>query len=85
MHGSASHEKTACLVRATQTSGTDWFQILLLLVKITVVKQNQLHAQVGTFLNYQGVAVASQVLCTSTTLNKRTSKILKFHTGHSHV
>jgi len=52
-------KKTACLVRATQTSGTDWFQILLLLVKIFAVKQNQLHAQVGTFLNSQGVAVAS--------------------------
>ena len=34
-------------------------------------------AQVGTFRI--GVAVASQVLCTSTTLNKRFITILNFH------
>ena len=68
------HKETACLVRARHKQAElIWVSDPLIARCISALRPRKLHAQVGTFLiKRQGVAVASLVLCTSTTLNKRT-------------
>ncbi len=61
----------------TQTSGTDRFQILLLLVVSRPYSLESCTLRLAPSW-VTGVAVASQVLCTSTTLNKRTLVVMDY-------